>query len=282
MISDIIFAEPKDMQDGKVSITENDITTNLPYVEAAHLCFDHHVSETARIGNRDNHIIVADAPSAARVVYDHFGGKEGFPDISLDLMEAVDKADSAQYTEEDILAPDPWTLVNFMLDPRTGLSRFRDFVISNEQLMKDMMVYCRHHPVNEILEIPDVQERLHLYLGHEEPSELQIRRCTTLENKVAVLDLRGEDPVYCCNRFTVYALYPECNVSIQILPNNDGSKIVFAVGKSILNRTSSTNIGMLMLEFGGGGHASAGTCQIAPDKADSVLLEIIQRLQAGL
>jgi hypothetical protein len=141
MIDDILFAEPMDMQDGKVEIMSNDITTNLPYVDGVHLCFDHHISETKRVGDRDNHIIIGDAPSAARVVYEHFGGQKNFPGISLDLMEAVDKADSAQYSEEDILAPDPWTLVNFMLDPRTGLSRFGDFAISNEQLMKDIMDY---------------------------------------------------------------------------------------------------------------------------------------------
>jgi oligoribonuclease NrnB/cAMP/cGMP phosphodiesterase (DHH superfamily) len=279
MIDDILFAEPMDMQDGKVEIMSNDITTNLPYVDGVHLCFDHHISETKRVGDRDNHIIIGDAPSAARVVYEHFGGQKNFPGISLDLMEAVDKADSAQYSEEDILAPDPWTLVNFMLDPRTGLSRFGDFAISNEQLMKDIMDYCRHHPVDEILEIRDEEERLHLYLEHEELSEQQLSRYTKMEGKVAVLDLRNEDPVFSCNRFTVYTLFPECNVSIQVLPNHDGSKIVLAVGKSILNRTTDANIGMLMLEFGGGGHASAGTCQIDSDKADGVLQEIVQRLQ---
>jgi len=279
MIDDILFAEPMDMQDGKVEIMSNDITTNLPYVDGVHLCFDHHISETKRVGDRDNHIIIGDAPSAARVVYEHFGGQKNFPGISLDLMEAVDKADSAQYSEEDILAPDPWTLVNFMLDPRTGLSRFGDFAISNEQLMKDIMDYCRHHPVDEILEIRDEEERLHLYLEHEELSEQQLSRYTKMEGKVAVLDLRNEGPVFSCNRFTVYTLFPECNVSIQVLPNHDGSKIVLAVGKSILNRTTDANIGMLMLEFGGGGHASAGTCQIDSDKADGVLQEIVQRLQ---
>jgi hypothetical protein len=279
MIDDILFAEPMDMQDGKVEIMSNDITTNLLYVDGVHLCFDHHISETKRVGDRDNHIIIGDAPSAARVVYEHFGGQKNFPGISLDLMEAVDKADSAQYSEEDILAPDPWTLVNFMLDPRTGLSRFGDFAISNEQLMKDIMDYCRHHPVDEILEIRDEEERLHLYLEHEELSEQQLSRYTKMEGKVAVLDLRNEGPVFSCNRFTVYTLFPECNVSIQVLPNHDGSKIVLAVGKSILNRTTDANIGMLMLEFGGGGHASAGTCQIDSDKADGVLQEIVQRLQ---
>ena len=35
LIDDILFVHPKDMQDGKIEITERDITTNLPYVPGA-------------------------------------------------------------------------------------------------------------------------------------------------------------------------------------------------------------------------------------------------------
>lgn len=128
MIDEIIFVEPKDMQDGKITVTSNDITTNLPYVEGVHLCFDHHLSETTRVGDKENLIIDPNKPSAARVVYEHFGGKEKFPSIPDELMAAVDQADSADYTEEDIFAPGPWTLLNFILDPRTGLSGFAEFL----------------------------------------------------------------------------------------------------------------------------------------------------------
>ena len=278
LIDDVVFAEPKAMQDGLVKITSNDITTNLPYVEGVHLCFDHHVSETERVGKRDNHIIEADAPSAARVVYNYFGGKDKFPAIPDELMDAVDRADSAQFTEEDILAPEPWTLLNFILDPRTGLSRFEHFEISHEQLMKDMMVYVRHHPVEEILAIPDVEERTHLYLEHEEKFELQLRDCAKLHNNVVVVDLRREETIFAGNRFTIYAIFPSCNVSIQMTNTPDGKKTIMAVGKSILNRTNTVNIGSVLLEYGGGGHANAGTCQIETDRADTVLQELVDRL----
>ncbi len=281
MISEILFVEPKDMQDGKIAVTANDITTNLPYVEGVHLCFDHHLSETIRVGEKENLIIDPNKPSAARVVYEHFGGKEAFPNVSTELMEAVDKADSAAYSEEDILAPGPWTLLNFMLDPRTGLSRFAEFNISNEQLMKDMMVYCRHHPVEEILKIPDVEERLHVYEFNEEFAELQIMRCATVHNKLVIVDLRNEEILYPGNRFTVYAVFPACNISIQVLPHvTDSNLTVLATGKSILNRTSKTNIGALMLEYGGGGHDAAGTCRVANADVDKVLKELIQRINA--
>ena len=280
LISDVKFAEPKAMQDGLVEITGNDITTNLPYVDGVHLCFDHHVSEIERVGDRENHIIEADAPSAARVVYNHFGGHEKFPSIPNDLMEAVDKADSAQYSEEDILAPEPWTLLNYILDPRTGLSKFSKFEISHEQLMKDMMVYVRHHPVEEILTIPDVEERVHLYMEHEEKFELQLRDSSTLHNKVVVMDLRNEEEVFAGNRFTIYAITPDCNVSIQLTNSDDGTKTIMAVGKSILDRSNEANIGSIMLEYGGGGHKNAGTCQIEKDRAEDVLKELIERLNA--
>lgn len=281
LVDDVLFAEPKAMQDGLVTITSNDITTNLPYVEGVHLCFDHHVSETERVGQRENHIISPTAPSAARVVYDHFGGKEKFPSIPDDLMQAVDQADSAQYSEEDILAPDPWTMLNFILDPRTGLSRFEHYEISHEQLMKDMMVYVRHHPVEEILAIPDVEERVHLYMEHEEKFELQLRDCSKVHNKVVVVDLRNQDLIYAGNRFTIYAIFPACNVSIQLTKTADGNKTIMAVGKSILNRSNKANIGSIMLEYGGGGHANAGTCQVDNDRADEVLKDLVARLNGA-
>lgn len=280
LIDKITFAEPKEMQDGEVAISGDDITTNLPYVEGVHLCFDHHLSETVRVGKRDNHIIEADAPSAARVVYNYYGGKDTFKSIPEALMEAVDKADSAQYSEQDILAPDPWTLLNFMLDPRTGLSRFGKFDISNEQLMKDMMIYCRHHPVEEILKIPDVEQRLRLYGEHEEAAEMQIRRCATIHENLVIVDLRREQPVYIGNRFMVYAIFPECNISIQVLPYTDGERTVLATGKSILDRSSKTAIGPLMLEYGGGGHDAAGTCRVANADVERVLEELTRRINA--
>lgn len=282
LVDDVLFAEPKAMQDGLVDITGNDITTNLPYVDGVYLCFDHHISETERVGQRDNHIIDPDAPSAARVVYDYFGGREKFPSIPNELMDAVDKADSAQYSEEDILAPEPWTLLNYILDPRTGLSRFENFEISHEQLMKDMMVYVRHHPVEEILTIPDVEERVHLYLEHEEKFELQLRDCSTVQGKVVIVDLRNEDDIYAGNRFTIYAINPDCNVSIQLTNTADGDKTVMAVGKSILDRSNTANIGSIMLEYGGGGHANAGTCQVENARAEEVLKDLIERLNAAV
>ncbi len=281
LVDDVLFAEPKAMQDGLVKITGNDITTNLPYVEGVHLCFDHHISETERVGLHANHIIDPTAPSAARVVYEYFGGAKKFPSIPAELMAAVDKADSAQYTEEDILAPEPWTLLNFILDPRTGLSRFKHFEVGHEQLMKDMMVYVRHHPVEEILTIPDVEERTHLYLEHEEKFELQLRNCSVVHGDVVVVDLRNEDMVYAGNRFTIYAIYPTCNISIQLTEKSDAKKTIMAVGKSIVNRSNTANIGSIMLEYGGGGHANAGTCQIENARADEVLQDLIRRLNAA-
>jgi nanoRNase/pAp phosphatase (c-di-AMP/oligoRNAs hydrolase) len=270
------------MQDGKVEIGPRDITTNLPYVRTAALVFDHHDSEALRlVGRADNHILDPHAKSAARVVYDHFGGAARFPRISTEMMDAVDKADSADFTEDEILRPTGWALMSFLMDPRTGLGRFRDFRISNYQLMMQLIDDCTRLTVEEILETPDVAERVALYRQHADAAIDQIRRRARVHGDVVVLDLRDEDVIHPTNRFTLYALYPQCNLSIHVLWGLKQQNTVFAMGKSILDRTSDVDVGALMLSYGGGGHEAAGTCQVANDEAALVLDELIEQTRGA-
>ena len=278
LIDDILFVHPKDMQDGKIAISDNDITTNLPYVPGVHLAFDHHLSETIRNAKQDNHIIDPDAPSAARVVYDYYGGGERFPASWNDMMTAVDKGDAAQFNKEEILNPEGWELLNFLMDARTGLGRFKAFSISNYQLMMNLIDYCKSHSISDVLNLPDVIERVNLYREHESAAKEQIQRCATVYDNLVVLDLRNEDIIYAVNRFMIYALFPECNISIHIMWGLKQQNTVFAIGKSILNRSSKTNIGELCLGYHGGGHLNAGTCQIDNERSENILLEIIKRI----
>lgn len=271
LIDDIKFVHPKDMQDGKIDITANDIVTNLPYVAASHITFDHHLSETIRNqGEHHNHIIDPDAPSAARVVWDYYGGLDTFPESWLDMMAAVDKGDSAQFSIEEVLDSQGWNLLNFLMDARTGLGRFREFRISNYALMMDLIDYCKEHTIDEILALPDVKERIDLYREHEENFKAQIQRCATVHHNLVLLDLTNEETIYAGNRFMIYALFPQCNISIHKMWGFQKQNIVFATGKSIFDRASKTNVGELMLKYGGGGHIAAGTCQIAIDDANIV------------
>jgi len=281
MIDEITFVHPKDVQDGVVEITERDILTNLPFAPGAHLVFDHHHSETLRNkGDRSNHIIDPDAPSAARVIYAHFGGAERFPEVSEELMRAVDQADSADYALEDILDPQGWTLLNFLMDSRTGLGRFREFRISNYQLMMLLIDACLQlQSVEEILELPDVRERAELYRDCSAMFVEQLRRVTHTDGDVVVVDLRDEETIHAGNRFMVYALYPEARVSVHIIWGRQRLNTVFACGKSILDRTSPVDIGEVMLRYGGGGHLAAGTCQVPHEDSARVLSEIIDALR---
>ncbi|PKU26361.1 exopolyphosphatase [Telmatospirillum siberiense] len=280
LIEDIKFVHPKDMQDGLVAIGPNDITTNLPYVDGVYQAFDHHLSETLRVGPEANHIIDPDAPSAAHVVCKHFGGRSRFPANWKAMLDAVDRGDSAQYRVDDILEPKDWTLLNFIMDARTGLGRFRDFRVSNYELMMNLIDYCTRHSIDEILALPDVRERTDLYFAHQERFEEQITRCATVRNNLVVLDLRDEETIYAGNRFVIYALFPACNISIHVMWGVKKANTVFAIGKSIVNRTSNTNIGALCLQYGGGGHANAGTCQVANERAAEVLADLIARITA--
>jgi len=281
MIDDILFVHPKDMQDGKIDITDRDITTNLPYVQGVHICFDHHSSELLRNKEqKDNHIIDPDAMSAARVVYDHFGGLKTFPERWTSMMEAVDKADAAQFTIDEILNPKDWVLLNYLMDPRTGLGRFRNFRISNYNLMMDLIDYCKDHGIDEVMKMPDVMERVQLYFEQAELFKDQVNRCCTIHNNLIVLNLKGEETIYAGNRFMIYALYPQTNISIHVLWGLKQQNTVFAIGKSIVNRFSKTDIGDLCFKYEGGGHKNAGTCQVPNDKANEVLQELIAKITA--
>ena len=280
LVDEVTFAHPKDMQDGAIDISKDDITTNLPYNENVYLSFDHHLSEVERVGSMpDNLVLDPKAPSAARVVYDYFGGEKNFPNISTEMIAAVDKADSASFSKEDIIDPGGWELLSFIMDARTGLGRFRNFRISNYQLMMELIDYCREvHDINAILELPDIKERVDLYFEHEEKFKEQLKRCADIRGKACILDMRNEPTIWPGNRFMVYALHPQTNISVHVMWGRNRQNTVFAVGKSIIDRSSNTNIGELMLKYGGGGHEAAGTCQVDNLQADQYLSEIIDQI----
>lgn len=279
LIDEIKFVHPKDMQDGLIEITEHDIVTNLPYVKEAHMVFDHHLSETIRNqGARPNHVIDPNAPSAARVVWDHYGGKSVFPERWIEMMAAVDKGDSAQFTRDEVLDSQGWNLLNFLMDARTGLGRFKEFRVSNYNLMMNLIENCRTQSIEQILVLPDVQERVELYREHEVKFKQQIQRCGKVYRNLVLLDLTNEEVIYAGNRFIIYALFPHCNISIHKMWGFQQQNIVFATGKSIFDRSSKTNVGALMLKYGGGGHHAAGTCQIPLFEADRVQEELIKQI----
>ena len=280
IIDEIKFVHPKDMQDGVVPITGRDIVTNLPYSGQSHIAFDHHASEVVRKGGQayDNHVIDPAAPSAARVVYNYYGGAEAFPRVSPELMEAVDKADSGQFTRNEILDPQGWVLLNFLMDARTGLGRFRQFRISNYDLMMQLIECCRDHTIEQVLALPDVKERVDLYNEHREQFAAQLRRCTSVHRKLALIDLRDEEVIYAGNRFAVYAMFPNCDISAHMMWGMKQQNTVFAIGKSVLDRGSPVNVGALCLSYGGGGHQAAGTCQVSNDRAETVKAELIEAL----
>ena len=281
LVDEIKFVHPKDVQDGKIALSENDITTNLPYDPRVSISFDHHNSEIDRLKAQETGgklIIDATKRSAARVVYEYYGGKEALPRISEDLMAAVDKGDSADFTMDEILHPTGWVLLHYLMDPRTGLGRFRDFRISNYDLMMELITYCLDHTIDEILELPDVRERVDLYFDQAEKFEAQLKRIAKVHDKVVVLDLRNEEIIHAGNRFMIYALYPETQISIHVTWGFQKQNTAVMIGKSIVNKGSEADIGALCLEYGGGGHKNAGTCQLDNDKVDAQLPAIIEAL----
>jgi len=279
VIDDWKFVHPKDMQDGAVEVTKNDVLCNVPYVKGCGMWFDHHASEVSRlVGIETAEGVCKIAPSCARNVYEYYGGKEKMPQFE-EMLKAVDKVDSADLTAEEIKNPSGWILLGFIMDPRTGLGRFRDYTISNYQLMEKLMHECAVKSINEILELPDVKERLDVYNEQSVKFERMLKKCSRTEGNLIITDVRDEDIIYAGNRFMIYALFPEQNVSIWITWGREKKNISIAAGYSTVNKTCKADIGALMLSCGGGGHKQVGTCQVDVDEFDKVLAKIIDRLK---
>lgn len=275
------FVHPKDLQDGLIPIDENDCLANVPYVEGCGLWFDHHSSEFERQqleGKYKGESRIT--PSCARIIYEYYGGKERFAHFD-EMMEAVDKVDSGNLTLDEIQNPKGWILVGFLMDPRTGLGRWHDFTIPNYKLMEILMEDIRTMSTEEILALPDVQERIKVYEEQTANFKKMVEEHTRVEGKVIISDLRGVDPIYSGNRFMIYSMYPEQNISIWIVNGKGGKGCSCAVGYSILNRTSNIDVGSLMLKYGGGGHKAVGTCQFPDETMDEKIPQLIEELVNG-
>lgn len=273
------FVHPKDLQDGLFKPTKDDVLANVPYVPGCGMWFDHHSSEEDRVGRPEG--VGGEsrpAPSAARIIYEYYGGAKRFPGYES-MIEGVDRVDSGQLTREEILNPTGWVLLGFLSDPRTGLGRFRDFRISNYQLMEELINHCRNMSIEEILEQPDVKERVEMYFEQTRLFTEMIGEHTRTDGNVIVTDLRGVAPIYTGNRFLVYSLYPDQNVSLWVVDGKQKQNVAIACGYSILNRTCDADIGALMLRRGGGGHRMVGTCQVPYEDADRVIEELILALK---
>ena len=269
------FVHPKDLQDGVVEITDRDVLANVPYVRGCSLWFDHHSSEEERVG-MDIKFEGASyhAPSAARIIYEYYGGKEAIPHFE-EMVSAVDKVDSGMLTKEEIIEPAGWVMLGFIMDPRTGLGRFHHYNISNYQLMEKLIEHCRKMPVEKILELPDIVERVKVYWQQTEKFKEMVLKYSRIDWEVVITDLRGVSPIYTGNRFMIYSLFPEQNVSVWVTDGKGKENVAIAVGYSILNRTAKVDVGGLMLKFGGGGHFRVGTCQVPYEKADQVITDIL-------
>jgi len=284
IVDSFTFVHPKDIHDGKIDVSTNDVLANIPYFPGCGLWFDHHSSELQRLNLLDKFEYNGKSeiePSCARVIYKYYGGAARFARFDdSGLMDAVDRCDSGQLTFDEVVGPTGWILLSFVMDPRTGLGRYKDYRISNYRLMEDLIDYCRRMDVSEILLLPDITERTDRYFQQEKDYEVMLKANTTFDRNVLVINLLDVDPIYSGNRFKEYVLFPEQNASIRIMWGYQRQNVVLTCGRSILNQTLKADIGALMLECGGGGHPTVGTCQVPVKDWERVRDRLLTALQA--
>jgi nanoRNase/pAp phosphatase (c-di-AMP/oligoRNAs hydrolase) len=280
MVNEWEFVHPKDIQDGVIKATSNDILANIPYIKGCNLWFDHHSSESERLGTKTYFEGVSrKAPSCARVIYDYYGGDEKLGRF-YEMVRYVDKVDSGNLSIQEISHPHGWVLLGFLFDPRTGLGRFRDFTINNYDLMKELAPILAEKDIDEILDLPDVQERIEVYKEQHGLFIEMVKKYAKPVGNAIFADLRGVDPIYAGNRFLIYTLFPDQNISIWVVDGVMKANVAITVGYSIINRTATVDVGSLMLHYGGGGHKQVGTCQVPYADAEKIIQEVLEKIRS--
>ena len=285
LVDEIQYIHPKDLQDNKIRVTPDDIIANVPFVEGCGLWFDHHSSEHERLQLAGKFKGASEiVPSAAQVIHEYYEN-DAYHAAKLKkfdhLIKIVGIADSARYSREDILDPAGWVMLAFIADPRTGLGYKRSFRISNFELMQNLPELLRLKTAEEILALPDYQERIQVY--HEETSKFKtlLTRHSRIEGEAILIDFQGIDEIPAGNRFLEYVLYPDQNISIRLVDGKNKEFAMISVGHSIINRTSTVDVGSMVLKYGGGGHKQVGTCQVQYDQVDRIVGEMLLVINPG-
>jgi nanoRNase/pAp phosphatase (c-di-AMP/oligoRNAs hydrolase) len=277
-IDEIVLVHPQDITDKRLEIRSDDILANVPYHPDCGMWFDHHLltesNEKPPERFRGRYGL---APSAARLVYDYY--REQSPnDVALQrlatLVDETDRLDAARLTPEDVENPQSYILLGYTIDSRTGLGSFDDY-------FRKLVEWLKAMSIDEVLREPEVQERVERLHNDQDEFRKLLRRNSFQLNNVVITDLRDVEQLPAGNRFLIYSLFPETNVSLRVHWGPRRDSVVAAVGHSIFNRTCHTSVGELMSRYGGGGHRGAGTCVLALDQAAEAIDEILYELQAN-
>ena len=273
-----LFVQPEDLQGGAAAVTRNDLLANVPYDAGCGMWFDHHTGEPGNGAGADAMGLTLRLDSAARVVWQYYRGAYDLAKYDP-MLAAVDKINSAKLTAREILNPEGWMLLGFIIDPCTGTDRFQGYRISGRQLIETLVDACAKLSINDILALPDVKERVDLYNRHRGPFAEMLKERSSAHQNVLVTDLRGAGTIYAGNRFIVYSLFPEQNVSIWAEDSGEGQSCAIGVGYSVINRTNQNDVGAILREYGGGGHRQVGACTVPAEDADRVVAELCMKLQ---
>ncbi len=274
LISEVMFINPLEVKLGDIIPNNRDIFANLPYIPGVFMSFDRHNQGIKK--QERNFIIEYEAHSVARVIANYFNLEEKFPFVFNNLLDHLDTTNEALLTTDDILNPKDWVLLSFILDPLTGLNRFHDFSKSHEQTLRDLAQNFEKLSIEQILSLPDIVERIHIYKTYQDHFIKQIKRCSTTYKHLVVVDLSHEDIIYPGNPFMVYALYPEADISMII--QNSGDTSDFEIGASIINLNNSLDIGAMLRSMGGSGHKKEGKIKCAQSDKNNLKMKLIESI----
>ncbi len=270
-IDSVELIHPQQITDDEFEVTDQDILTNVPFHPKCSMWFDHHQPAVGnRMAPKDFRGKYQIAPSAARLVYDYYDS----PDLKRfeKLVDETDRMDAAKLKVEDVLDPKEYILMGFTIDSRTGLGDFKTYFMQ-------LVDWLKEYPIEQLLLIPEVKKRIEKMATERKNFSEVMKKRSWVEGNVIITDLREEDPVPVGNRFLIYTLFPEANVSVRLHWGPMKEYVMAVIGHSIFNRTCPTDVGKVVSRLGGGGHTGAGSAPVAPETIDIELKIIVDLLQ---
>lgn len=270
-VGSVKFLPHERLRDGRFRATSEDIVVNMPYIQGCRIWFDHH--DTNSVPDAFEGRYDAEAPSAARVVYEYYRDRnqeDAFEGLGP-LLEATDKVDSARFSVEDIEEPEGAVLLSFLIDGHPLEDESVDFNLLIISLLDS-------GDPQRALDHPVIQPEKRAFLQNFEKSKEALSRHLDVDDGLLILDFRSvpEDERHLCeNKFLPYVLYPESHTLLRVKDLNDGTlKVTLGFNMFLSSDLCPLHYGELCKRFGGGGHRRAAGCSLREAEADRALHEI--------
>jgi oligoribonuclease NrnB/cAMP/cGMP phosphodiesterase (DHH superfamily) len=261
----VFFTGPENVRGNQLG--PRDVVCDLPHpAREVRAWFDHHpgnIEEARQMNWSVGEGAAFEAPSAARVAYEHLKEKVNFADYLSQTVEAADRVDSMAFaTIEEWLAETPENILNNTIFlPGEDLKEARKYLWR-------LIPMIQQHPLEAIVDMPDVLERHHRSAEHAHRAAETIQRVGQLiaDGEICVLDFSEMKITPRFSKNLAYSVFPKAAAVLSIQPvvlggrKTNDLKLSLSLNPFLGGSNSHHDCAAILdrLNLGGGHPAAAG------------------------